>query len=90
MNKTLLEKLEIFAFRENRPETKILSIVEQENEPPRKSEYLTAYEKEDGDITMIYDTADTLTEHQKEFLINCYHDKLEERQIRHYRKEAEE
>lgn len=90
MEKSLLSKLMIFEKRKNRPTTKILSIIEQTHKPPLTSEYLTAYKKRYNGITIIYDTADTLTERQKEFLINCYHDRLESGQIHHYMKEDEE
>lgn len=53
MDKTLEEKLKIFTPRKNRPDTKILAMVEQTHTSPKQSEYLTAYEKEGNDITIM-------------------------------------
>lgn len=70
----------------NRLDTNILSMIQQDTEDPKVYNYLTAYAKEDNDITIVYDTTDTLSEEQKEFLIHCWHDNLGGGLSRHYMK----
>lgn len=70
----------------DRLDTNILSMIQQDTEDPKVYNYLTAYAKEDNDVTIVYDTTNTLSEEQKEFLIHCWHENLGDGISRHYMK----